>query len=198
MNNLNGSPGLTSISASQRAFATKGIIPEFKECKWDYEADKDGFQEFAETFRTVIAARFPEAEIIHRHIDYHTGRQGNLAMVEKVSIPEVLLKEGISQDDDFPEPARDRQGRHAQHDQVSDQGSIQGGGTDDDERDQELHTPTGSEGSGRHPHRARRDRAAIVITDARQFATEVKDLNRLEGRLRGPGGPHHVAFGGGG
>ena len=56
MNNLNGSPGLTSISASQRAFATKGIIPEFKECKWDYEADKDGFQEFAETFRTVIAA----------------------------------------------------------------------------------------------------------------------------------------------
>ena len=73
MNNLNGSPGLTSISASQRAFATKGIIPDFKDCKWDYEADKDGFQEFAETFRTVIAARFPEAEIIHRHIDYHTG-----------------------------------------------------------------------------------------------------------------------------
>ena len=102
MNNLNGSPGLTSISASQRAFATKGIIPDFKDCKWDYEADKDGFQEFAETFRTVIAARFPEAEIIHRHIDYHTGRQGNLVMVEKVSIPEVLLKEGISQDDDFP------------------------------------------------------------------------------------------------
>ena len=92
MNNLNGSPGLTSISASQRAFATKGIIPEFKECKWDYEADKDGFQEFAETFRTVIAARFPEAEIIHRHIDYHTGRQGNLAMVEKVSIPTSLRR----------------------------------------------------------------------------------------------------------
>ena len=65
MNNLNGSPGLTSHSASQRAFATKGIIPDFKDCKWDYEADKDGFQEFYDTFRTVIDARFPEARIIH-------------------------------------------------------------------------------------------------------------------------------------
>ena len=43
MNIFQGSPGSNITNASARAFATKGIIPEFRDTKWDYEADKTGF-----------------------------------------------------------------------------------------------------------------------------------------------------------
>ena len=47
------------------AFATKGILPDFRDNKWDHEADKTGFPEWARGFMTILEARFSEAVILH-------------------------------------------------------------------------------------------------------------------------------------
>ena len=121
MNIFHGSPGSNITNASARAFATKGIIPEFRDCKWNYEEDPKGFDEFARNFKTVLEARFPEAVVLHSFIDHKAGRMLNIEMAEKVSVPDILLKAGILQDDDYAEPQRDRHEHdHPEHDQVSD------------------------------------------------------------------------------
>ena len=56
MNIFQGSPGSNITNASARAFATKGIIPEFRDCKWNYEEDPKGLPEFARSFKTVLEA----------------------------------------------------------------------------------------------------------------------------------------------
>ena len=123
MNIFHGSPGSNITNASARAFATKGIIPEFRDCKWNYEEDPKGLPEFAHNFKTVLEARFPEAVVLHSFIDHKAGRKLNIEMAEKVSVPDILLKAGILQDDDYAEPQRDRHEHdHPEHDQVSDQG----------------------------------------------------------------------------
>ena len=66
MNIFHGSPGSNITNASARAFATKGIIPEFRDCKWNYEEDPKGLPEFAHNFKTVLEARFPEAVVLRR------------------------------------------------------------------------------------------------------------------------------------
>ena len=80
MNIFHGSPGSNITNASARAFATKGIIPEFRDCKWNYEEDPKGLPEFARNFKTVLEARFPEAVVLHSFIDHKAGRRLNIEM----------------------------------------------------------------------------------------------------------------------
>ena len=95
MNIFQGSPGSNITNASARAFATKGIIPEFRDCKWNYEEEPKGLPEFARSFKTVLEARFPESAHLHNFIDHKAGRKHNVEMAEKVSVPDILLKAGI-------------------------------------------------------------------------------------------------------
>ena len=76
MNIFQGSPGSNITNASARAFATKGIIPEFRDCKWNYEEDPKGLPEFARSFKTVLERALATQFAISKSNDQPARRAG--------------------------------------------------------------------------------------------------------------------------